>query len=104
MARVSFRCKEEGDVNIFNIPIDEHRQLCHKIQEQPAVYLIPYRQGMFYRHVSLKISKVTFNYYSEDTFVKDADLWEEGQIREIKDRQERYRQAPGAPVEVEADD
>lgn len=92
MAKVDFYSGEDGQVNIFNVPLEEHRRICHESELKPSVQQLGHRPGMFYRHASQDISGININLYSEDSSVEKANLWEEGQLREIKDRIARMQQ------------
>jgi len=92
MIKITFYDKEEGDVDIFNIPIDEHRQLCATIKTEPSVYINPFRRGMFYRHASMKVSGVFFNFYSEDTPLGEAVPEEATVIAAIQARQAKQKE------------
>lgn len=87
MANINFHRGEKGEVYIYDIPIDEHRELCQKYKLEPDIYLSHFAEpNTFYRSVNMSISGVSVHFYSKDTSIELATGKETGVIMGIKKR------------------
>lgn len=85
MPEVKFRMGEKGAVDIFDVPLVEHRRLSKQLGVIPDIYVHNLRQGIFYKVVAMIVSGVEITYYSIDSLVSEADAGELAIIEEIKE-------------------
>jgi len=85
MAETKFRMGEKGEVDIFDIPLTEHRAVSDKLGVTPDIYVHSFRPNMFYKVVAMVVGGVTITFYSIDSRADEANDDELAQIVEIKE-------------------